>query len=106
MHGSGPQHHWVRESSSVWFWGIVLPFSAAVILPARRDIALLLLGAYPVLLLKIYACMRMVGRNHSDSILYAAFCILGKFPMALGQLKFHWGMWFGRRERPSDYKSA
>ena len=105
MHGLGPQHHWLRESLSIWFWGLVLPLSAAVIACVRPGLALLVLVAYPALVLKIYVRMRRLGRTSRDAVLYSAFCVLGKFPMVLGQIRFHAGNWLGRTSHSIDYKS-
>jgi glycosyltransferase involved in cell wall biosynthesis len=106
MHGLEPEHHWLRESLSIWFWGLVLPLSAAGAAFVRPEAALVILAGYPALILKIYVRMRRLGRARGDALLYAAFCVLGKFPMALGQIRFHLGMWSGRRTRRIDYKSA
>jgi hypothetical protein len=106
MHGLEPEHHWLRESLSIWFWGVVLPLSAAGAAFVRPEAALVILAGYPALILKIYVRMRRLGRARGDALLYAGFCVLGKFPMALGQIRFHLGMWSGRRTRRIDYKSA
>jgi len=106
MHGLEPEHHWLRESLSIWFWGVVLPLIAAGSALASPAGAFVILAAYPVLVFRIYLRMRRLKRTRSDALLYSAFCVLGKFPMALGQLRFHVRMWLGRRAPGIHYKSA
>jgi len=81
-----------------------LPLSAAGIAFVSLRFTLLKLAGYPVLLVKIYLRMRNVGRNHRDALLYATFCVLGKFPEAMGQIRFHVNRW--HRSRNIEYKSA
>ncbi len=106
LHGLKPGHHWLRESFSIWFWGMLMPLAAAGIALVKPNGALVILAAYCALALRIYVRTRRRGYSNRDALLFSAFCILGKFPMALGQLRFHWGMWSGRRAGRIDYKSA
>ncbi len=104
MHGLEPERHWLHESLSIWLWGMALPLSAAGVLCFSPRAALLMLAMYPALALKIYVRMRRLGRGNRDALLYACFCVLGKFPQALGQIRFHAGKWAGRRSRLIEYK--
>jgi glycosyltransferase involved in cell wall biosynthesis len=106
MHGLEPEHHWLRESLSIWLWGVVLPLVAASAAFARPEAGIIILAAYAALMLRIYLRMRRLQRARRDALAYSVFCVLGKFPMALGQLRFHLGMWLGRRTSGIDYKSA
>ncbi len=89
LHGRSRQRHWVRESRRTWFWGVALP---ALILLASWPTAGLSFGlsaGYLVLGYRVYRHQRARGHGPADARLYAAFCVLGKFPEALGQMQFH-----------------
>lgn len=86
-YGLAPEHHWLRESLSVTGWGLALPLAAGVGAYPTRGRSLLLLLAYPVLLGRIVLRERR-RLDWRTAALYAAFCILGKFPQAQGGLDF------------------
>ena len=44
-----PVRHWVRQSRSNWFWGLLLPVAAAGAAWPSHGLSLLLLLGYPVL---------------------------------------------------------
>ena len=77
---STPQNpHWTREVRRIWIWGLAIPLVAlfgSVLHPA----ALLLVLDYPLQVLRLRA--RMGWRA-------AAFNVLGKFPEAVGALRFY-----------------
>lgn len=89
LHGRSPQRHWLRQSRSIWFWALGLPLLALALAWPTNALSLLLLAAYPLLLFRIFRSMKRRGYPASDAALYAAFCLLAKFPQALGQLRFH-----------------
>jgi len=104
MHGRSPQRHWVRETRSVWFWGLVVPLlTIAGAWPTRGLSSLLLLG-YLFLAYRIYRWRRNMGNTPSDARLYAAFCVLGKCPQLLGQVKFFAAKIFSRQATLIEYK--
>jgi glycosyltransferase involved in cell wall biosynthesis/GT2 family glycosyltransferase len=105
LHGRTPDRTWVRERRSNWFWGVVLPVVAALgamVHPA----ALVLFAGYPVLGLRAYRSRRRRGTTPADARLYAAFCVLAKFPMALGQAQYLVNRLRGRRAALIEYKHA
>jgi len=87
-HGRSPQHHWVRESRSNWFWGLLLPLATLGAAWPTRGLSLLLLLGYLALATRILQYGRRRGWSPNLARLYAAHCVLGKFPMALGQSRF------------------
>lgn len=106
MHGLEPQHHWLRETLSIWFWGVALPLCTVCVAFIEGRLAWLMLAAYLALLLRIYFRSQWRGRSRANSLLYAAACVLGKFPQALGQIRFYMTKLLGQRHRRIDYKSA
>jgi len=90
MHRGSPERHWVRDTRRIWVWGLILPALSIGLAWPTAGFSLLALGAYPVALLRI-ALYR--SQQHGDcvshALLYGAFCLLGRFPQLLGQLRYH-----------------
>ncbi|MFW6058703.1 MAG: glycosyltransferase family 2 protein [Phycisphaeraceae bacterium] len=104
LHGDGPDRHGVRERRSNWVWGLVMPLIALLAAWPTGGWSLLLLLVYPAQVVRIALGRRRQGDGTGAAMLYAVFCVLGKFPQMLGQMKYHMGQW---RQRPStliEYK--
>ena len=89
LHGKSFEQHWVKESRSIWFWGLILPLLALSTTWLTRGWSILLLGAYFLLIYRIYKRKQQQNLNSQDASLYALFCVLGKFAQVQGQIKFH-----------------
>lgn len=100
--GRTPEKHWVREARSNWFWGLMLPLLALGAAWPTRSLSLILLAGYPVLAVRVARAGRRRGWSRAEAWLYAGACVLGKFPMMLGQLKFAWAR--GRAVPLIEYK--
>ncbi len=106
MHGRPPERHGVKQVRSNWTWGMAVPMLIlALAWPAWWASAVLLL-AYPLMWLRIYRGERRRGRTACDARTYSLFVLLGKFPQALGQLKFGWSRLRGKRSALIEYKGA
>jgi glycosyltransferase involved in cell wall biosynthesis len=106
LHGRSPQKHWVKESRSIWFWGLILPIIVAIaIIPSYGLSSILCLG-YPYLGYRVYQYMRSRSFNNSDSAWYAASCILAKFPQAIGQAQFYLKKWLKQPQTIIEYKNS
>lgn len=86
LHGRSALRDCVRERSSTFFWGILLPLAAA----SAPPLSLTLLLGYPLLWARIWWRRR--------SALYASFVLLAKFANALGLARFYLNKWAGRYE--------
>lgn len=106
LHGGEPERHWVKESRSIWLWGLLLPLLALGMAWSTHEFSLLLLVGYPLLTYRIYRYVRQMDLISRDAALYALFCMLGKFPQVQGQIQFHLGNWLGRRSNLVEYKTA
>lgn len=95
QHGGGPFRYRIRETTSIAFWGAVLPAGIAVGSILIHPAALILLAGYPALAARIYRGRR-ARANPADSLAYAVFCTLSKFPEALGVGRFHYGRLRGK----------
>jgi glycosyltransferase involved in cell wall biosynthesis len=101
LHGSPPERHWVRETRSARFWGGVLPVLVLVGMCAFGPVAAWVLLVYPLQALRL--TFKGSGR-FTLRALRALFLVLGKFPEALGQLKFLALQASGRHARLIEYK--
>lgn len=106
LHGKSPERHWVKESRSIWLWGLVIPLLALGMAWPTRGLSLLLLGGYPLVTYRIYRYMQPQGYKSKDAALYALSCVLSKFPQLVGQIQFHLNRLLGRRRSLVEYKSA
>lgn len=104
QHGREPGRYRVRESASIAFWGGALPLGIAAASALAHPAALLLAAAYPALGWRVYRGVRRRGMGPGDSALYAAFCVLSKFPQAVGLCGFHGRRLAGRRRGLIEYK--
>ena len=74
---------------AIWFWGVLIPALGIGAAWPTHGLSLILFASFPALSLRIYRTMRENGFSPGDARMYALFCVLGKFPTALGQLRFH-----------------
>jgi len=105
LHGAPPERHWVKETRSIRLWGIIVPAIALIAAIPTYGLSLLLLAGYPLMTYKIYQYARRSGRSPQDAFLFAASCMLAKFPQAQGQLRFYWGKFFKRPSRLIEYNT-
>jgi GT2 family glycosyltransferase len=104
MHGLSPERHWLRETISIWCWGVLLPVGTVTGLAIAPVAAMALLMGYPLFGLRIYRRARRDGLDHAVARLYAAACVAAKFPQALGQIRFCLGRLAKRPSRLIEYK--
>jgi GT2 family glycosyltransferase len=104
-HGASPERLKVREMRSAWFWGALLPTVSLSLALPTRGISLVLLAGYLALLARVYSKTRRRGLPVDDSLLLAAFTVLGKFPQAVGQLQFCVFRVRGRARRVIDWRA-
>lgn len=106
LHGQPPERHWVKETRSNWLWGLVIPGGAIALAFFTHGLSLLLLLGYGLMIYKIYRYMKGTGLPNSDALLYAASCVLGKFPNVLGQLQFYRNRLLGKTSQLIEYKGS
>jgi GT2 family glycosyltransferase len=104
LHGRSPEKHWVKENRSIWLWGLLLPLGAIGLSGLTNGWSLLLLLAYPLSTYRVFQYGSRRGLKAKDASLYALACVIGKFPNALGQIKFHWNRWLGKTNQLIEYK--
>ena len=88
-HGRTPDRHFVRQLRSAIFWGLLLPLLVLGLAWPSHGASLVLLCGYLVLFWRVERYYRLHRRWSSpDSRLYAAFCVLAKFPHVIGVVKY------------------
>ncbi len=104
MHGQTADRHFVRDVRRIWLWALIVPL--LTLLPAwwTRGWSLLILVAYPLLVVRIFMSGRRRGWTSRDAWLYAIFTVLGKWPGLLGVLEFYRRHRTGKSHRPIEYK--
>jgi glycosyltransferase involved in cell wall biosynthesis len=85
IHGDPPERHWVRESRSVWLWGLWLPLVILALTLALGWRGTWLLALYPLQVIRLAVRGQ---RTTKENWLRAFALVLGKFPEMLGQVKF------------------
>jgi GT2 family glycosyltransferase len=88
LHGKPPEKHCVREVRSIVFWGIALPVMILIFGWPTHGMSPLALGGYVVLFWRIWRYALRRGWSERDARLYALWCILAKFPMAVGLIVY------------------
>jgi GT2 family glycosyltransferase len=88
-YGAAPERHFVRQTRSALFWGLLVPVLALGLAWWTRGLSLTLLAAYPLLFWK---AQRHLRRDRhwpaADARLYATACVLAKFPEVVGVAKY------------------
>jgi GT2 family glycosyltransferase len=101
LFGAPPERHWVRESWRSRLWGLALPALVAVLSLALSPWFLLLLGLYPLQMLRLY--LRKSGALR-ERALASVFTTLGYFPEAAGHLRYWRQRLMAKRSALIEYK--
>lgn len=104
MHGSPPERYMIRENTSGWLWGIIIPVLSIAFFKLTSGWSLLLWGGYIILMVRIYSYRLQGGDLPKNARLYAFFCVLSKFPQAIGQIQYWFKRWRGQPATLIEYK--
>ncbi len=105
LHGAPPERHYVRETRSIIVWGLVVPLLALGLAWPTRGASLLLFAGYLLLFQRVYRYYRVQrGWSQPDARIFTIFVILGKFPNALGLIRYWIGRLSGKRSRVMDFR--
>ncbi|WP_439621379.1 glycosyltransferase family 2 protein [Gemmata sp.] len=105
LHGRGPERHFVREQRRVAVWGLGVPVAALGLAWPTAGASLALLALYPLQLAKTYWGLRTRVPRRRHALAYAASCVAGRFPEAVGLAKFYLGRARGAPARIIEYKT-
>lgn len=104
LHGHSPQHLWVKETKSIWFWGLILPLLALGAIYPSQGWSILILIGYPLMTYKIHRYLKQRNYSTKDTVIYAIACLASKLPQVQGQIKFHINRLVGRKISLIEYK--
>lgn len=104
LHGASPERYQVKETTSRWIWGLIVPSVAVGLAWLTKGLSLVLLLGYLVQMAKVYRYRRQFNDPPNHALLYAYFCVLGKFPEMLGQAKYWLTRWRGQQATLIEYK--
>ena len=107
MHGKKPDRHWVKETKSIWLWGLIIPALALTMALPTKGWSLLILTGYPLVTYRTYNYYQ----KHRDittknAAIYAFSCVLAKFPQLQGQIQFHQRRLLGQQSKLIEYKTS
>jgi GT2 family glycosyltransferase len=104
LHGKPPERHWVRQVHSTAFWGIALPLIIIGLAWPTQLWSLGLALTYPLQVIRIARRYRMAEMQPRDAWLYSAACVLGRFPNAVGMVRYWYNQLVGRRQALIEHK--
>jgi glycosyltransferase involved in cell wall biosynthesis len=94
------------QTKSIGFWGLILPLMIAASSLLFSSLFIFGVLVYLIQVLRIYMGDVDIGTDSAyDRWLYAAFCVLAKFPQALGFIRFYTNKIQGRRQKIIEYKA-
>lgn len=101
LHGKPPERHRLKESRRAWIWGLGIPLGAICVAACFGGGGLVLLLVYPLQVIRL----AIRGTNSLRQNWWRAlFLVLGKFPEAMGQIKFVYNKLRGKTARLIEYK--
>jgi GT2 family glycosyltransferase len=101
LHGAPPERHGVRESRSALAWGLGIPVLTVSLVIWLGTWGLAMLLIYPAQIIRLaLRDTRSVRQNWWRAL----FLVLGKFPEAMGQLKFLYNRLAGKTAHLIEYK--
>lgn len=95
----------LRASMRIWFWAVVLPAAAGILLRFRPWWALAIPALYLLQMAKIAAGRRRQGASPGLACVYALLWLPGQIAQALGQCRFLARGVFRRPPKLIEYKS-
>jgi glycosyltransferase involved in cell wall biosynthesis len=106
MHGGSPERMYVKEISSTWLWGAIVPLAALGLMLPTRGISLIAFSRYPLSALRTIYQMRRQGFCWADSIVWGLSCAVSAFPQVFGVVKFYRDRLFNKQHQIIEYKAA
>jgi GT2 family glycosyltransferase len=102
-----PAMHATGAVRSILFWGLAVPGASLLLAPPTGGLSLVgAAAAYPTLFYRIYQEKKALGFSESDARVYAAFCVLAKFPQAFGLVRYEVLRLLGERSGLIEHKRS
>ena len=104
LHGGEPERHWVKETRSIWLWGLFIPLLALGTAWLTHGLSLLLLLVYPLQFIRTFLNLRRQNLSSKNAAFYALSCTVGKFAQVEGALRFLRTRLLGTKSTLIEYK--
>lgn len=101
LHGRSPEKHRVQESRRIWLWGVWIPIAIIPFAGWFGTWGWAMLLVYPLQIIRLAS---RGSRSARENWLRAVFLVLGKFPEAMGQIKFVYNRLSKNAARLIEYK--
>ena len=101
LHGASPEKHRVQESRRIWLWGVWIPLAMTILIGWVGAWGWMMFLIYPIQIIRI--ALRG-SRSVRENWLRALFLVLGKFPEAMGQIKFFYNRLSRKTSHLIEYK--
>ena len=105
-HGKAPERLWVRQVRSSISWGVALPLLIVALAWPTHGLILFLAVLYPVQILRVHRKNLKTGLPSEHAWLYGGFLVLGRFPHAVGAIRYWRSRLLGRRQQLIEYKGV
>ena len=108
MYGRTPERHFVRQTRSAIFWGILVPLAALGPGLADPGTELHTDGRLFALVPSNLSLLRGPSEagHRPDARLFAGWIVLAKFPHALGLIRYWLGRLSGQRSPVIEYRGS
>jgi GT2 family glycosyltransferase len=107
LHGYSPERHWIKESRSIWLWGLLLPLLAIASAWLTSGLSIIfLVMIYALLVYRVHQSTLQRGLKSKDAFLYSLSCVMGKLPQVQGQIQFYISRLLKRQRTLVEYKKA
>jgi len=103
-HGCTPERHFVQQTLSTIFWGLIVPLLAFGFAWLTHGASLVILVGYFYLYWRVRRYGIRRGWSASNARLYALACVLAKFPMLAGLLIYAFRRIAHRPQNIIEYK--
>lgn len=101
LHGNTPERHRIQETRRIWVWGVLIPVVALGLALCQGIGGLVILLIYPAQITRLALRGK---KSFKENWLRALFLVLGKFPEAIGQIKFVYNKLAGKTAGLIEYK--
>jgi glycosyltransferase involved in cell wall biosynthesis len=105
LHRRSLEGYWVKESRSIWLWGLIFPLLILLTLLPSKGVSALAIFIYALMTFRIALSLLKQGLNIKDAWVYGLHCVLSKFPQVQGQIRFHFNRLLGKQNNLIEYKS-
>lgn len=106
IHGAPPERHFVSNLRRVWVWGLAVPVATIGLAVPSGGATLLLLGIYPLRIIRTARRMLKRGFSPTESWAWGVSCTFSPIPELFGAIEYYRNRLSGRDSKIIEYKGA